>query len=565
MPGTPRILILDHRKERGDVLRVVLGALGHVDLASVAPAEPIPDLVVVDPAAGAPLTIPARLRSVPLIVLGAEPPVGAPIARTYSGPVVPSRLRELARELLNERPPSLPARSAASAAALLPLGDRELALLTRIAATRLPVILRGEPGSGRALLTRSRLTAAGAALRRLDPSTARLRALLADVAAGSTVYVAPLELADDDDQLALLDLLDDGERDVRVVVGLSQSAEVLRDELRVRLEPLTIDLPALRRHPERLPGLFRSLLATLAEEHGQPPVQVDDSVDDVIRDHPWPLNFEEMVGAARRALFAAAGPIITAAELDLETQPAADRQAGDGGAQPARRLASIVDDSQPLATRSLDELVQELSHEVKNPLVSIKTFTELLAERFDDEEFRGEYYRIVARDIDRIDGSLAKMIEFARLRAPSTSIVDLRDIVQSVLTAQEYLFRKRSVRLRTDLPETALEIETDPELLSYALESILREALETLPEGAELEVLADRPLTDASKPMVRIRLGYRRETAVDSAPEDSQTHVRRAVGLRNALAAHVVGLLGGRQRIEDTVDGQTFIGLELDG
>ena len=42
-------------------------------------------------------------------------------------------------------------------------------------------------------------------------------------------------------------------------------------------------------------------------------------------------------------------------------------------------------------------------HEIKNPLVAIKTFAELLPERFTDEEFHGDFSKVVVREIDRID------------------------------------------------------------------------------------------------------------------------------------------------------------------
>src|SRR4030042_6002899 len=51
---------------------------------------------------------------------------------------------------------------------------------------------------------------------------------------------------------------------------------------------------------------------------------------------------------------------------------------------------------------SLGTLTAALAHEVRNPLVAIKTFTQLLPERFDDEEFRNHFLHIVSGEGDRI-------------------------------------------------------------------------------------------------------------------------------------------------------------------
>jgi len=41
------------------------------------------------------------------------------------------------------------------------------------------------------------------------------------------------------------------------------------------------------------------------------------------------------------------------------------------------------------------DLAASMSHEIRNPLVAIKTFAQLLPERFDDADFRKEFNEIV--------------------------------------------------------------------------------------------------------------------------------------------------------------------------
>lgn len=44
-----------------------------------------------------------------------------------------------------------------------------------------------------------------------------------------------------------------------------------------------------------------------------------------------------------------------------------------------------------------------MSHEIRNPLVAIKTFAELLPDRFDDPDFRNGFNTIVVQEIKRLD------------------------------------------------------------------------------------------------------------------------------------------------------------------
>ncbi len=73
-------------------------------------------------------------------------------------------------------------------------------------------------------------------------------------------------------------------------------------------------------------------------------------------------------------------------------------------------------DEERRRTNQLDFLnkgVGRMAHEIKNPLVSIQTFAELLDDNYDDPEFRNHFRRVVSNDIQTIDGITEKLVGFA--------------------------------------------------------------------------------------------------------------------------------------------------------
>ncbi|MFQ5910804.1 MAG: histidine kinase N-terminal 7TM domain-containing protein, partial [Thermoplasmata archaeon] len=93
----------------------------------------------------------------------------------------------------------------------------------------------------------------------------------------------------------------------------------------------------------------------------------------------------------------------------------------EGEKRRAERLASI------------GALASGIAHEIKNPLVAIKTFAELLPERFTDEDFQGDFSRVVIREIERIDDLVARLRGLATSPAQPLVPLELRSPIEETL------------------------------------------------------------------------------------------------------------------------------------
>jgi signal transduction histidine kinase len=65
----------------------------------------------------------------------------------------------------------------------------------------------------------------------------------------------------------------------------------------------------------------------------------------------------------------------------------------------------------------LNRFVGRMAHEIKNPLVSIKTFVELLEYQYDDPELREQFFNIVKYDVQNLDTVTEKLFNFASKRS----------------------------------------------------------------------------------------------------------------------------------------------------
>ena len=131
----------------------------------------------------------------------------------------------------------------------------------------------------------------------------------------------------------------------------------------------------------------------------------------------------------------------------------------------------------------------ELVHRIKNPLVSIKTFTQLLREKFNDGEYRDSFYRIVSEDIEKIDVVLNGLLNYVKMNTPLNKTNTVHDILEEVLKRNEAMFEEKKVKIfkkfERDLPETMLHDEQ----LKYIFHSLLQYILPAVPPNGSIGFL----------------------------------------------------------------------------
>jgi len=129
--------------------------------------------------------------------------------------------------------------------------------------------------------------------------------------------------------------------------------------------------------------------------------------------------------------------------------------------------------------QSLGNLITGIAHEIRNPLTSIKTYTELIPRKYEDTKFRMLISKDIPQEIDRLNTLINDLIEYSRPRKPFMEKVQLFDAVESVLILLKSKIREEQIKLENNVDRSSY-VSFDKNHLRQILLNIFLNAIESM-------------------------------------------------------------------------------------
>ena len=236
---------------------------------------------------------------------------------------------------------------------------------------------------------------------------------------------------------------------------------------------------------------------------------------------------------------------------------AAQRLAGPVAAALAAGRLSQLDEEVRRVDRlaALGALSAEIAHEVRNPLVSVKTFLQLLPERRDDPEFLTRFFDVVTDEIARMERLLDAVLAHARPQAAASNPAsDSARVIATVVDLLRHRAQARGVAVASETEPGLPAVAVSEDRLRQVLLNLAMNAIDATPEDGTVR-LAARAAGDGVELVV--------SDDGPGIPEDSRTRVfepffsgrsDRPGGLGLAICRRIAEEAGGSIRV---VDGRT--------
>ena len=401
-----------------------------------------------------------------------------------------------------------------------PIIPAQIVPLTQKAAQNIaPVLIQGEQGTGKELIAKiihytgdwkyHRFYKIDCRILKEDSFHAQLSHLFKEINYGTipaTLYLKEVEYLGQRSQLKLLELIEDGllqngdeKKMIKNIRFLSSSSENLKEkiaqgnfseDLYYQLSTFSIFVPPLRDRSKEISTIAQYILKEYSKKMKIKKVEISNPVLMLLENYWWPGNLRELEHVIiRSAIFSDGEDLI---EKDLFVKTATENSSFSSFLKktemkiPAFREKRFSDEQN---THTLSTFFIELVHRIKNPLVSIKTFTQLLREKFNDAEFRDHFYRVVTEDIEKIDSVLNGLMNYIKIITPIEKTNTVHFVIEDILKKHEVQLKDKQIKIfkkyEKDIPETVVHEEQ----LRYIFNSLLEYIIPSIPPNGSIGFL----------------------------------------------------------------------------
>jgi signal transduction histidine kinase/DNA-binding response OmpR family regulator len=175
--------------------------------------------------------------------------------------------------------------------------------------------------------------------------------------------------------------------------------------------------------------------------------------------------------------------------LDLHTAP----MEGGGIAVAVTEAVETDAPSEDIANSPFWEyLSSRVAQEIKNPMVAINTFAQLLPRKHDSPDFRDAFSRVVQTEVARINAVVETLFEFSRNPELVLERCNVNDTLRNILQTFEAELAERSIQMDIDLDPELLDAELDKASLAQAVESVVRNSMDAMPTGGKISITSKK-------------------------------------------------------------------------
>lgn len=131
-------------------------------------------------------------------------------------------------------------------------------------------------------------------------------------------------------------------------------------------------------------------------------------------------------------------------------------------------------------SEALDQMMDEVAHEIRNPLVSIGGFARRVYRNLPEGDPNKKYVEMIIEDAARLETMVKHLIDMKTTSLSFLEPTNINDVIMDALTTFDQGFKEKAIDVESKLMDNPPVVHADREQLKKALCNIIENSLEAM-------------------------------------------------------------------------------------
>ncbi|MAT59426.1 MAG: hypothetical protein CMF23_15750 [Ignavibacteriae bacterium] len=150
-----------------------------------------------------------------------------------------------------------------------------------------------------------------------------------------------------------------------------------------------------------------------------------------------------------------------------------------------KSLEKAVERSERLA--SLGRMAAGIAHEIRNPLSSIKGFSQYFRNKFENQTEDWNYAVMMGKEVDRLNRVIQELLNFARPREMNLQLIEIQPLIQHALKLIQTDLKEKKIHVQVEMDATQPILAlADSDMITQVLLNLFINALDSMKKDGQL-------------------------------------------------------------------------------
>jgi len=141
-------------------------------------------------------------------------------------------------------------------------------------------------------------------------------------------------------------------------------------------------------------------------------------------------------------------------------------------------------------SEALDHMIDEVAHEIRNPLVSIGGFARRVYKNLPHGDANKKYMEMIIEDVARLETMIKQLIELKTADISFMEPVNINNVIIDALKMFDQDFEEKAIDVETELSDNPPLVYADKEQLKKAISNLVKNSIEAMTTDTKILKIA---------------------------------------------------------------------------